>query len=455
MLLAGPGRGDGAILDPTLNGGQDFQWSPEKSDPADSDPAAGDAIDEGYTGRQNRIGSTAVLLPNRNPAGAHEVLQIGGFDDVLDADGDVAALASAEAVDGTAATPIWRQAGAMTVGRSYQNTQILPDGSLVTIGGGYGEQPGLAGYATGGSTVRRAPEFFDPATPAAGWRRGTPQTHDRTYHSVALMLPDGRLLSTGDDVNNKTEPTGELFTPPQLAAGHARPQITGGADAMRPGAGYTVRTPQAATSRVVLLAPSATTHGADMSQRHVELDVRRRGADTIAVAAPPTTAVAPPGYYMLLLVDPVTGTPSLAKWVHVSPSAPGEALVARDEPPAPTTTPVTPEGKDAKTKTEAASKLKITARFTRGRKGIRVRVTASRRAMVSVRLVRRSKRSPVLSQGKVRVAGRTAFLYLKDTRTGRRQIPKLRRPAKLALRLRAVDGSKRVVTRTVNVVLRG
>jgi hypothetical protein len=70
----------------------------------------------------------------------------------------------------------------------------------------------------------------------------------------------------------------------------------------------------------VLVAPGATTHGADYSQRMVRLRVRRAQPGGIELVSPPKAAVAPPGYYMLFVLR--RGVPSIAKWVQVTPNAP-------------------------------------------------------------------------------------------------------------------------------------
>lgn len=451
VLLAGPGQGDSALFDPTK---PDILWDADNLDPVPA-PGSYPTIADGYPDRQNRIGSSAVLVPTRDPAGAHRVLQIGGFQERPSTQ-DFPATATTEIVDGTAPVPMWQRDAALGVGRAFHNTQILPDGSLVTVGGGYGEQASpLVGYTTGGTTVRRAPELYDPANPAAGWRRGAPQSKDRTYHSVALMLPDGRVLSTGDDVNNPV-PTGELYTPPQHARG-AAPEMTDGAPAMRHGSGYRIATPHHEHTRAVLMAPGATTHGADMHQRHVELDVRVREPGAIHVGVPPSTAVAPPGHYLLFLVDATTGRPSAGRWVHLDPDAPGQELPRREEPRNEADPPGSGKGARIAPKLRVSASLArpVSRSRSRSRADVRVRVSASRPATVTVTLATRTRGGSVLARGRVKVGRRAAVVRLKPTRAGKRRLAKLRRPSRLALRLRAVEPTKQVATRTVKVVLRG
>src|SRR5262249_851242 len=102
--------------------------------------------------------------------------------------------------------------------------------------------------------------------------------------------------------------------------------------AIHGGAAFGIRTASPDIDRAVLMAPGATTHGFDMHQRYVRLRVLDSVDGTgIDVAAPPSPSVAPPGYYMLFLIDK-QGVPSVASWVKVDPGAPDQPLIA--SPPA-------------------------------------------------------------------------------------------------------------------------
>lgn len=68
--------------------------------------------------------------------------------------------------------------------------------------------------------------------------------------------------------------------------------------------------------RAVLLAPTTVTHAVNTSQRHLELPVSGVRGDTITLRTPATPADAPPGYYMLFLLDG-RGVPSTAKWLKL------------------------------------------------------------------------------------------------------------------------------------------
>ena len=106
----------------------------------------------------------------------------------------------------------------MKVGRGHHNTVLLPDGSMVTVGGGVGIRNGDQWQA---DAAQRQVDLRDPATGA--WRLGAAQAESRAYHSTALLLPDGRVVSAGDDVNGGTDKdTAEIYEPPYLFKG-ARP----------------------------------------------------------------------------------------------------------------------------------------------------------------------------------------------------------------------------------------
>jgi hypothetical protein len=64
------------------------------------------------------------------------------------------------------------------------------------------------------------------------------------------------------------------------------------------------------------MAPGVTTHGTEMQARHVELAITHRGSSGLDAVAPPSANVAPPGWYMLFVLND-KGVPSVARWVHV------------------------------------------------------------------------------------------------------------------------------------------
>jgi hypothetical protein len=219
----------------------------------------------------------------------------------------------------------WRRGASLNLSRSYQNTVLLPDGSMVVVGGGTGYTTLNEKHAIDSTGERRQVELYDPATDK--WRLGPAQVEDRGYHSTALLLPNGKVWSAGDD-KYPLEPDGgweltdtaEIYSPPYLFKG-PRPKIVSTPSELRWGDVFSVSLdPAVPVDSAVLVAPAATTHGADYNQRVVKLAVRRIQGDRIDLLSPPKEAVAPPGYYMLFVLH--QGVPSVAKWVRLTPNAP-------------------------------------------------------------------------------------------------------------------------------------
>jgi hypothetical protein len=214
----------------------------------------------------------------------------------------------------------------MQVARAHQNTVLLPDGSMVIVGGGTGEVPRM--WAT--TDAHHRVELYDAQ--AGRWRLGPAQRGDRAYHSTAVLLPDGSVVSAGDDdLDDGDIDTYEVYRPPYFFRG-PRPIITAAPRTVAYGATMPVRTPNTDIVRAVLMAPGATTHAVDMSQRAISMPVVRRADGTgYDVATPLDANIALPGHHMLFLVDSA-GRPSVASWVRLDPDA--------AEAPPPTPVPV-------------------------------------------------------------------------------------------------------------------
>ena len=262
-----------------------------------------------------RLYASGVLLPG-GTTGSTRVLLVGGSTAAKTSDRwpDVEPSRSSVVLDETNASAGWRAGPPLVTARAHHNTVLLPDGSMVTVGGGYGQRNG--NLRAGNPDTHRRIELYDPATQA--WKLGPAQDELRTYHSTAVLLPDGRVLSAGDDGYNgtATSDTGEIYEPPYLFKG-PRPTIVDAPGHLLYRTTYRVRTGEVRATRAVLVAPGATTHSADMNQRYVPLAVRASadGAD-VDVVSPPNANVAPPGYYMLFLLSEA-GVPSRAKFVHL------------------------------------------------------------------------------------------------------------------------------------------
>jgi len=68
----------------------------------------------------------------------------------------------------------------------------------------------------------------------------------------------------------------------------------------------------------VLMRPGAVTHAFNQNQRYVGCAISGTTATAVKATAPPDGSIAPPGYYLLFLVDH-DRVPSAAKWIRLTP----------------------------------------------------------------------------------------------------------------------------------------
>jgi hypothetical protein len=143
-----------------------------------------------------------------------------------------------------------------------------------------------------------------------------------------LLLPDGTVLLTGGNPNQGVfENHIEIYQPSYLFNSDGSPATRPKAASNPPssityGQSFTLSTPDASTiASVVLMKAGSVTHSFDMDQRYVGLSFTvGQASGSLSVTGPPNSNIAPPGYYMLFLVNKA-GTPSLASWVQVSGAA--------------------------------------------------------------------------------------------------------------------------------------
>jgi hypothetical protein len=268
---------------------------------------------------------TSVLLPLTLASGYKPVVMIMG--------GDNPATATTELIDLSAATPQWVNGPAMSEARVQMNATILPNGQVVALGGSSNDEDG--------STASFNTDIYDP--PSNTFTTGAPNAFPRLYHSNSLLLPDATVLVTGGNpARGMYEQHSEIYSPGYLfnAGGSAatRPAITGVTPAtFTYGGAFQVQTPDAASiSKVVLMRPGAVTHSFDMEQRLVELAFTA-GNGVLNVTAPPNGNIAPPGYYMVFLLNSA-GVPSVASFVQITPSTPPTAAVQVVSAPTTSTT---------------------------------------------------------------------------------------------------------------------
>jgi galactose oxidase len=208
-----------------------------------------------------------------------------------------------EMADLHATMPVWNDVASMTASRRQLNATLLPDGTVLVTGGSSG-----SGFDNDDAPVLHA-EVYDPATNR--WTRLASQSIYRGYHSTALLLPDGRVLSAG----GRRERTAEIFSPPYLFKG-PRPTVTSVPGVVTPGTTFFVQTPDAdAVTKVTLIAPGSVTHAFDEHQRLLTLRFSKSPGG-LTIEAPESNTLAPVGYHQLFLVNGA-GVPSVGRMVRI------------------------------------------------------------------------------------------------------------------------------------------
>src|SRR3984893_12549259 len=254
-----------------------------------------------------RLYGSSVLLPLTPANGyAPRVIILGGGNP---------ATATTEIIDLSTATPAWTYGPSMSAPRIEMNATILPNGRVLAVGGSLNDEDV--------TTASFQADLYDPVTNTMA--SAGSNAFPRLYHSVSLLLPDATVwVAGGNPTRGSYEKHVEIYTPPYLynSTGSlaSRPSITSVTPGVvGDGTSFQVQTPDAANiASVVIMKDGAVTHAFDMDQRLVGLNFTA-GSGALTVTGPPNGNIAPPGYYMLFLINKA-GVPSVAKFVQVSPA---------------------------------------------------------------------------------------------------------------------------------------
>jgi hypothetical protein len=297
VLDAGPAVRSQKLFPPDPPTHPEWRW---EEDPDSNPPAAG--IDNG----------SAVMYDA--PDGL--ILKCGGSLWATDA------LKATALFDPQASS--WWQAGPdMNFRRRNHNLVVLPDQTILAVGG----NKVFDGWQPGAEPVLEA-EIFDPNAGTPAWVRTFVEMEDpRWYHSTALLLPDARVLVAGGNLRGSyTRHSAQVSRPPYLDGNPDRADF--GDDPAPPGImhynsayqfEYTHPSSTATITKACLIRLPCVTHGFDQDQRYVRLDVTEGDDRILTVASPLNGYIAPPGWYMLFIVDD-DGVPcKLARFVQVTP----------------------------------------------------------------------------------------------------------------------------------------
>ena len=228
--------------------------------------------------------------------------------------------ATSEVIDLNAGTP-WRNIpDPLSVARRQLNATLLADGKVLVTGG-----TNASGFNTmPTNSVVLAAELWDPATEE--WRALSRMSHNRLYHSSSLLLPDGRVLSVGSGQppasGLSNDYTAEIFSPPYLFKADgtpaARPNLDNVPVSVAYGQTMTVTTGDPTSiTKATWIRLSSVTHSFNQNQRMNNLAITARGTGTITLQMPANANLAPPGHYLLFLVNS-GGVPSVAKIVRIN-----------------------------------------------------------------------------------------------------------------------------------------
>lgn len=258
------------------------------------------------TGTNKNYTSTSVMYrPGR-------ILQIGGgLNQATNAAENASAQVTEYNINGP--RPQVTERPEMTYPRHWANTTVLPDGKVLVTGGSAAANT-LKGVAT-------AAEIYDPTTNS--WTVGATAVEDRLYHSTALLLPDASVLIAGGGAPGPNDRAGnqvpgnlnaEIYYPPYFfdENNNKRDLDTVETNNNQITWSQIFRVLPRLANRVAqvnLVRVGSVTHSNNMEQRFIPLSFDQTEANELSVVAPSSANVAPPGSYMLFVVD-VDGVPS-------------------------------------------------------------------------------------------------------------------------------------------------
>jgi galactose oxidase len=317
ILTADPGgvwRADNHVWLFAQPGGTVFQAGPSKQMNWITTTGNGS-----ITGAGKRGDSADAMNGNAVMYDVGKILTVGGATAYQDAGSAVDTQATNRAytidISGGPARPvIVGRTSDMAYARSFSNSVVLPDGKVLVLGGQQHPQT----FTDTGAVL--SPELWDPAT--GRFTVMAPESIPRVYHSVAVLLPDGRVFSGGGGLCGgctTNHPDGQIFSPPYLlnanGSARTRPAIESAPADTTTGSTITVTT-DSATPKFALVRMSAVTHGVNNDQRRIPLTPVTVNGTTYTLHLPSDKGVVAPGNYMLFALD-ANGTPSVAKIVNI------------------------------------------------------------------------------------------------------------------------------------------
>jgi len=203
--------------------------------------------------------------------------------------------------------------------RAFANSVILPNGKIMVTGG--------ENYAVPFSddTAVLTPELYDPV--ANTWTTLPAHTVPRTYHSIALLMIDGRVFTGGGGLCGECTTNHEdaqIYTPAYLYTTvgtlATRPVITSAPSGVQIGTNFVITTNSAVSSFSFIKFGSAT-HSVDTDQRRIAFTPISTSGTSYTFTMPGDAGIAMPGYWMFFALNSA-GVPSVAATIRVTIAAP-------------------------------------------------------------------------------------------------------------------------------------
>jgi hypothetical protein len=224
--------------------------------------------------------------------------------------------------------------GSLAGNRFWVNGTLLPDGRVLATGGSTKDSTAVFfdPIDTYGSAL--AAEVWDPATGV--WTPVASAANPRLYHSTALLLPDGRVLTAGGGAPGPADYLdAELYEPDYLVRADGgpteRPRIASMSTTEATAGERITLSVEAGTEvgRVTLTKTGSVTHSFNMEQRFNELafsaaappDGTSGDGVEVTVQLPFNDAELTPGFHLLTVIDRA-GIPSESRILRVLPPAP-------------------------------------------------------------------------------------------------------------------------------------
>ena len=211
--------------------------------------------------------------------------------------------------------PVVTRLTPMAYPRAFHNSVVLPNGQVIVVGGQTQPVP------FSDNTTIFIPEIWDPVT-----QQFSPMPAmqvPRNYHSVALLLPDGRVMVGGGGLCGAgcaaNHPNLQILTPPYLldSNGAAVRQVRLTRSPAQAALGNTISVDtDSPVASFVLMRSSSTTHTVNNDQRRIPVSHRSASATQHSVDIPTNPGIVSPGDYMLFALDS-NGVPSISQRIRI------------------------------------------------------------------------------------------------------------------------------------------